>query len=127
MSIAEIDDEFMSEWIEFIPMTRSMATDRVAVAFSKNGRQATVRLGVDLMKQMRWTEKDKITVFVSKANKYKWALVSTTKGYKLGTESNAKNCKKFVMTWNQDGVTYTKSKECRHEINKEKLIVYVPM
>ena len=126
--IVEVDDLDLGEWVEFNAQRRASSPDSVTVAFTKKkiGHTATIRIGTEVMKKMRWTEKDKISLFLSKKDKYKWGLAVSSKGYKLIKEDNNNSARKIQLSWNNDDVTYTKAKECRYEIDKGYLVVHVP-
>lgn len=122
------EDVEFSEWIEFSPRL-GMSPDTVTVAFTKKeqGHTAIIRFGTKVLEKMRWKEKDRIGLFVSKGNKYKWMLCATSNGYRIGRDTNTSVHRRIQLAWPHEGVTFNKQKECRFEINKEKLILHIPM
>lgn len=128
MSLIEVDNIDFGEWVEF-SVRKTCDIDQVVVSFSPKGEihSAAIRVGLDVMRKMRWKNGDKVSLLLSKNDKYKWALVATSRGYKLTQKPNVTSCAEIAISWPHSGVTYTKSKECRYEIDKEKLIIHVPM
>lgn len=126
--IVEVDNLDLGEWVEY-NTRKTSSPDVVTVGFStkKGGYVATIRIGNEVMQKMRWTEKDKISMFISKKDKYKWGLAATSAGYKLAKDTGSKHVRKIQVAWNNEGVTYTKAKECRWEIDRGYLVLHVPM
>lgn len=128
-NVVELEGVDLGEWEELTSAHRGLGDDEVSVAFSKNSKHhsAHIRFGKNILKKMKWVEKDKLSMFFSKHDKYKWAICCTSKGYKLGKDGGKSQTHKMSFVWPHEGVTYIKAKLCRYEIDREKLIIHVPM
>ena len=126
------EDREQIVWVKVMQKVVFSTADTISVAFSKPNnagkRMCTLRIGNDIMQQLKWNTGDKIDVYFSENNPYMWKVVKSSAGFTFREEQNNKCSKLFAFTWRQDGVTFTRARKVENfQIKKDHIILDISM
>jgi hypothetical protein len=119
-------------WIMVEPKVSYAVADTVTVAFAKTPnkaghRQTTIRIGNDIMADLKWTLKDKLAIFHAEEDPYLWMICKAAKGYQVREETNSKTSKCFTFMWRKADVNFSRAKKVDFDVEKDKIIFRVEM
>lgn len=88
------------------------------------GWKASLRIGSDILKKMKWKEGDRLDIFFNPQDKYHWMICKSTSGFTLGRPNKQCNYLRIETSWRDELLEYpVRLHPVNHVIEGDKLIV----
>lgn len=109
---------------------KSIQKDAVMVAFSKprpNGAlTANIRFGIEVVREMRWKDRAKLSVYINPDNIFQWMVTEEPNGYMLRKTTHSADLYEITLTWKDLSPGFTRQKTVEHEVSGKQIIFTVP-